>query len=245
MASLTVRRGLVEAYGLARARRLVRATGLAVSGVSRSAPLTATDSAEAGRHRDDNRRALEIAAELGASHLVMVAGGLPEGSRDLAGARARAGEAVHALLPQARAAGVVLALEAIHPMRAADVCVWNALAQVIDLAEGAGPGCGVVVDAYHVWWDPCLDAAIASAAGQIVSFQFSDWLRCTTAMEADRGMPGDGVVELGKIRSAVRAAGYAGPDELELFSDRTWWRADPDDFIGIAIARYREYLLEG
>lgn len=242
--ALTVRRSLVEDFGSAGAVRRIGDAGLRVLGVSRSAPLTGDDPGRIAANHDENRRAIGLAAALSATHLVMISGGLPEGARDLAGARARAHDALAALLPEARAAGVILALEAIHPMRAATGCVWNTLGAANALCAALGAGTGLIVDAYHVWWDPGLDAALADARGRIVSFQFSDWLRETASADgADRGMPGDGVIDLRALAGKVRATGYDGFDELEMFSERTWWQRDPDLVIRTAIARYREHVL--
>lgn len=239
--ALTVRRSLVEAYGVARAAKLISDAGLRVLGVSRCASLTEHDPARIAANHDENIRAIALAAELQATNLTMISSGLPEGSNDLAGARARARDAVAKLLPEARAAGVTLGLEAIHPMRVASGCIWSTLGQANAVCEELGDGTGLIVDAYHVWWDPDLDASIDAARGRIVSFQISDWLRDTTAADgSDRGMPGDGVIPLRKLGDQVRAAGFDGFDELELFSERNWWQRDPDEVIDIAIARHRE-----
>ncbi|MEP4378301.1 MAG: sugar phosphate isomerase/epimerase [Alphaproteobacteria bacterium] len=239
--ALTVRRSLVEEYGITNAARLISDAGMKVLGVSRCASLTEDDPARIAANHEENIRAIALAAELQATNLAMISSGLPEGSTDLAGARARARDAVAKLLPEARAAGVSLALEAIHPMRVASGCVWSTLAQANAVCEELGDGTGLIVDAYHVWWDPNLTASIEAARGRIVSFQISDWLRDTTAADgSDRGMPGDGVIPLRVLGDQVRAAGFDGFDELELFSERNWWQRDPDEVIEVAIARHRE-----
>lgn len=244
--ALTVRRSSVEEYGVTNAAKRISDAGLRVLGVSRCSSLTADDPTQIAKNHDENRRAIALAAELQATNLAMISSGLPEGSTDLAGARARARDAVAALLPEARAAGVTLALEAIHPMRVASGCIWSTLGQANDVCAELGDGTGLIVDAYHVWWDPDLDASIKAAKGRIVSFQISDWLRDTTAADgSDRGMPGDGVIPLRKLGDQVRAAGFDGFDELELFSERNWWQRDPDEVIDIAIARHREIFGDG
>lgn len=239
--ALTVRRSLVEAYGVTKAAKLISDAGLKVLGVSRCASLTEDDPTQIAKNHDENRRAIALSAELQATNLAMISSGLPKGSKDLAGARARARDAVAALLPEARAAGVTLGLEAIHPMRVASGCIWSTLGQANDVCAELGDGTGLIVDAYHVWWDPDLTASIQAARGRIVSFQISDWLRDTTAADgSDRGMPGDGVIPLRALGDQVRAAGFDGFDELELFSERNWWQRDPDEVIEVAIARHRE-----
>ena len=239
--ALTVRRSSIEEYGVTKAAKLISDADLKVLGVSRCASLTADDPAKIAKNHDENIRAIALSAELQATNLAMISSGLPADSKDLAGARSRARDAVAKLLPEARAAGVSLALEAIHPMRAASGCVWSTLGQANKVCEELGDGTGLIVDAYHVWWDPDLTASIEAAKGRIVSFQISDWLRDTTAADgSDRGMPGDGVIPLREMGAQVRQAGFDGYDDLELFSERNWWQRDPDELIDVAIARHRE-----
>ena len=156
-------RDQIAAIGLAEASRIVRANGLRLTGVCRGGMFPAADADGRQAAIDDNRRAVDEAAELGADCLVLVVGGLPEGSRDIVGARAQVAEGIAALLPHARAANVPLAIEPLHPMYAADRACVNTLDQALDLCEALGPGVGVAIDVYHVWWDPGLAAAIARA----------------------------------------------------------------------------------
>ena len=81
-------------------------------------PATAVEKRRA--NIEDNRRAIEEAASLGADCLLLVVGGLPEGSRDIAGTREMVAEGLAAILPEACAAGMPLAIEPLHPMYAAD-----------------------------------------------------------------------------------------------------------------------------
>jgi sugar phosphate isomerase/epimerase len=239
--ALTVRRSLVEEHGVAAAAKLIADAGLKVLGVSRCASLTEDDPARIAANHEENRRAIELSATLGATNLAMISSGLPAGSNDLAGARARAREAVAKLLPEARAAGVTLGLEPIHPMRVASGCIWSTIAQANAVCEELGDGTAIIVDAYHVWWDPDLWASIDTAKGRIVSFQISDWLRDTNAVDgSDRGMPGDGVIPLRQLEEHVRRAGFDGYEELELFSEHDWWQRDPDEVIEVAITRHRD-----
>jgi sugar phosphate isomerase/epimerase len=242
--AMTVRRESIEEMGAGPAGKRLRDAGIEVLGVSRCAPVTEDDPGRRAANHEQNRRAIALAADISARHLVIIAGGVPDGSRDVAGARGRARDALGELLPEARAAGINLALEAIHPMRAAGGSIFSTLALANDVCVELGAGTGLIVDAYHVWWDPGLDVAIAASRGRILSFQFSDWLRDSEEIDgSDRGMPGDGVIDLPGMRAKVRAAGYDGYDELELFSRRNWWQRDPDELIETAFVRYREFVL--
>jgi sugar phosphate isomerase/epimerase len=216
----------VQQFGVAASARLVADAGLRVSTLCRAGFFTMPEGSARRAALDDNRRAIDEAAELGAPVLVLVAGGLPEGSRDLAGARARVADALAELAPVARAAGVTLAIEALHPMYVSDRAVVSTLGQALDLASPFDPDVvGVVVDAYHVWWDPDLAAQVARAGreGRIASYQVCDWV-IPIASDAllSRGIPGDGVIDFGELTGLVRDAGYAGDIECEVFRQEIW-----------------------
>ena len=232
-------RDQVEALGLREAARLAREHGLRVTGLCRGGMFTAPD--EAGRRAaiDDNRRALDEAHALGADCLVLVVGGLPEGSRDLPGARAMVADGIAAVAEHAEAAGVPMAIEPLHPMYAADRSCVNTLAQALDLCDAVGHGTGVAVDAYHVWWDPDLEAQIARAGDWIFAHHICDWLVPTRDLLLDRGMMGDGVVDLRAFRDMIEAAGFHGPQEVEIFSRDDWWTRDPDEVVRTCVERYR------
>ncbi|MFA9444624.1 sugar phosphate isomerase/epimerase family protein [Egicoccus sp. AB-alg6-2] len=235
----------VQAYGVERAAALVRDAGLRVSSLCRGGFLTATDPAAAATALADNRRAIDEAATLGAPCLVMVVGGLPEGSRDLPGARRQVEEALAALAPYAAERGVQLALEPLHPLFCADRAVLSTLGQALDLAERFAPETvGVVVDAYHVWWDPELEAQVARAAGRIASYQVCDFvLPLADDPLLSRGMMGDGYVDFTALTRAVAAAGYDGDIEVEIF-DRALWAADPRDVVDTVKRRYVELVVD-
>jgi sugar phosphate isomerase/epimerase len=214
----------VAEYGTVAAARLVREAGLAVTSLCRGGFFT-----DEGWY-DDNRRAIDEAAELGAPVLVLVSGGMPPGSRDLDAARERVGAAIAELVPHARAAGVRLAIEPLHPMFCADRCVVASLDQALALA-GAFPAetVGVVIDAYHVWWDATVWAQIAANGERIACFQVADWI--TPLPEGallGRGLPGTGCIDLRRFQHAVDAAGYTGPVEVEVFHAATWARPGAD-----------------
>jgi sugar phosphate isomerase/epimerase len=224
--------------GLARAVSLIRANGLKVSSLCRGGMFPAAGAAGRRAVLDDNRQAVDDAAALGAACLVLIAGGLPPGSKDIAGARAQVRDGIAALLEHARAAKLTLAIEPLHPMYAADRACVNTLAHALDLCDELGAGLGVAVDIYHVWWDPNLAAQIARAGTRIVGFHLCDWLVPTTDLLLDRGMMGDGVVDIPAVRRMVEAAGYTGPREVEIFSKDNWWKRDGDEVLRTVKERY-------
>jgi sugar phosphate isomerase/epimerase len=191
---------------------------------------------------DRARAALDVGAELGADCFVMMLGAAGEAKGGLEEARRRACDFLASLLPHARSVGVTLGIEPVHPMRAGDLMCVNTLRQANLMCGQLGQGTGVVVDTYHVWWDPDLGTEIANAAGRIVSFQVSDWLAQTLLTGNDRGMPGDGLIDIAGIWRQVRAAGYLGPCEVELMSERDWWRRDPDEVVRVCIARFGDLV---
>lgn len=219
--AISVWRDKVAELGLQASARLVRDAGLSVSSVCRGGWFGATSGAERLARLDDNRRALDEAAALGTDTLVLVCGPAPD--RDLVAARAWVEEALVRLLPDAEARGVRLAVEPLHPMFTADRSVVASLGQANDLVERlASPWVGLTVDAYHVWWDPRVYQEIERAAGSILGFHVSDWLVPTPDILLGRGMMGDGVIELRRLRVAVDEAGYDGPIECEIFNREIW-----------------------
>ena len=234
-------RDKLDECGASRAARLIREAGLRVSGLCRGGMFPAATRAGRQAVLDDNRRAVDDAATIGAECLILVVGGLPEGSKDIAGARIQVRDGIAALLDHSRAAGVPLAIEPLHPMYAADRACVNTLKQANDLCDALGGGVGVAVDVYHVWWDPDLEAEIAraGAAGRILGFHVCDWLVPTTDLLLDRGMMGDGVIDIPKIRGWVEAAGYGGASEVEIFSQNDWWRRDADEVLATCIERHQ------
>ncbi|WP_052668739.1 sugar phosphate isomerase/epimerase family protein [Nitriliruptor alkaliphilus] len=238
-------REAVARTGLDASARMVADAGLRVSSLCRGGFLTAPAGAERTAALDDNRRAIDEAATLGAPCLVLVVGGLPDGSRDLIGARNRVAEAIAELAPYAGERGVQLALEPLHPMYAADRAVLSTLAQALDLAEDHPPEqVGVVIDTFHLWWDPEIWTQIARAAGRISSYQVCDWI---TPLPADdvllaRGMMGDGHIDFRSFWRAVHDAGYTGDIEVEIFNAEVW-AADPDDVVATVARRYVSHVL--
>jgi sugar phosphate isomerase/epimerase len=235
----------VAEYGLRETTKLVADAGLRVSSLCRGGFLTATDRGERAKAIDDNRRAIDEAAALGAPCLVFVVGGLPAGSRDLPAARQRVVDALEVLAPYAGERGVRIALEPLHPMYCADRAVLSTVEQAVDVADGFPvEQVGVVIDTFHVWWDPDVLNQIARAGSRIASFQVCDWL---TPLPADvllgRGMMGDGHIDFGPVVRAVEHAGYRGDIEVEIFNADVW-RADPPDVLATVIRRYVQHICE-
>ncbi|MGW0467737.1 sugar phosphate isomerase/epimerase family protein [Streptomyces sp. NPDC003027] len=225
----------VQAYGVEAAAKLVRDAGLTVTTLCRGGFFTTAESL------DDNRAAIDEAALLGTDTLVLVSGGLPPGSRDLPGARARIADAIAELAPYAGERGVRLAIEPLHPMYAADRCAVSTLDQALEIAERfPAEQVGVAVDTYHIWWDDRAPAAVAraGASGRIHTFQLADW---TTPLPAGvltgRGQLGDGVIDLRAWCDLVDEAGYDGPVEVELFNDELWAR-DGVEVLEETVGRY-------
>ncbi len=218
-------RDVLQAAGVEVAAKQIRDAGLTVTGLCRGGMFTQPGAIE------DNRRAIAEAHAIGARCLVMVCGGLAPGSKDLPGARAMVRDGLATILPEARAAGVTIALEPLHPMTCADRSVLSTLGQALDLCDELGEGTGVALDVYHVWWDPDLSRQIARAGQRIVAFHVCDWKVPTTDTVFDRGIPGEGVIDIPAIRWQVVQAGYAGDfAEVEVLSTR-WWAHDPDELV--------------
>jgi sugar phosphate isomerase/epimerase len=250
IAAISPWRDQVAAVGLERARRAIKDAGLNLSGYCRGGLFPASDKLRQ-EARDDNRRCVDEAAALGAPCLIIVAGGLPQyarpgstPSKDIAGARAMIEDGLAELLAYARTASLPLALEPLHPMYAADRAAVNTLAQALDIAARLDPqpigALGVAVDVYHTWWDPALYDGIARAGREkrILAYHVCDWLVPTRDMLNDRGMMGDGVIELPRIRAAVEAAGYTGLIEAEIFSEH-WWAQPIDTVLRTCVERHR------
>lgn len=233
----------VQAYGVAASARLIRDAGLRVSTHCRGGFFTVPEGPERRAAIEDNIRALDETAELGAPTLVLVAGGLPD--RDLVGARCRVADALAELAPFAAERGVSLAIEPLHPMYVSDRAVVSTLAQALDLAAPFEHSVvGVAVDTFHLWWDPALPDQVARAGreGRIHTYQVCDWV---TPIAADpllsRGIPGDGDIDFAAFTSLVRDAGYVGDVECEVFRQEIW-DADPGEVARRSAAAFEELV---
>jgi len=250
-------RDQVAAVGLDAIARQLKAHGMGLSGYCRGGFYPAADAAGLKAALDDNRRAIDEAKTLDAPCLVLVVGALPgalDGQaayKDLARARGEVRDGIAASLDYAREVGMPLAIEPLHPMQAADRACINTLEHALDLCDELDPqrtgALGVALDVYHVWWDPKLPQQIARAGtgpqgrqGQrLLAFHVCDWLTPTRDLLNDRGMMGDGVIELKKIRGWVEAAGFAGFSEVEIFSSLDWWQREGGEVLDTCIARHR------
>lgn len=232
-------RDMLSDMGVTRAATQIRDAGLQVTGLCRGGMFTVgIDDWQA--MIDDNRRAIDEAAAIGAQCLVLVVGGVTLAAGTLRKAHLMVVDAISELLPHARAAAIPLAIEPLHPMYAADRSCVNRLDHALDLCDVLGAGVMVALDVYHLWWDDRLERAITRAGDRIAAFHVCDWLRNTSDFLLDRGMMGDGVIDIPRIRGWVEDAGYAGLVEVEIFSQNDWWRRDPDTVMQIIRDRVRD-----
>jgi sugar phosphate isomerase/epimerase len=244
--ALGVWRDRVAEVGTERAARIIRDAGLRVSSLCRGGFLTASEPAEQRQALADNRAAIVEAATLGTDSLIMVVGGLPEGDRDIVAARRRVADRITDLVPYAVEHGVRLVLEPLHPMYCADRAVLSTLGQALDLAAPhPAQSVGVVVDTFHVWWDPSLAEQIARAGreNRLAAYQVCDWnLPIAADALLSRGMMGDGHIDFDQIGGWVRDAGYTGDIEVEIFNADIW-AADGDQVLASVTRRYADLVL--
>jgi len=207
--------------GLKETRNLLRATGVRVSSLCRGGFFPARNREQQSKVLEDNRRAVDQAAALGTEVLVLVCGGIVNGG--IAHSRRMVEEGISKLLPYAIETGVKLGIEPLHPMFAADRSVIVSLREANLIAESFNsPSLGVVIDVYHVWWDPEIYSEIRRTARRIYGFHVNDWIVPLPDTVNGRGMMGDGVIELRRLRQAVDKEGYNGPIEVEIFNEKIW-----------------------
>jgi sugar phosphate isomerase/epimerase len=242
-------RDQVQSVGLEKIAAQLRAAGIGLSGYCRGGFFPAADEAGVKVALEDNRRAIDEAKALSSPCLVLVVGALPgaltgrAAHKDIQAARAQVFDGIEASLQYGREVGMPLAIEPLHPMQAAERACINTLEQALDICDALDPektgALGVALDVYHVWWDPKLAAQIARAGSQrLLAFHVCDWLLGTRDLLNDRGMMGDGIIELQKIRGWVEDAGYAGAAEVEIFSE-DWWARPLDEVLTTCIERHR------
>lgn len=245
-------RDQVAAVGLTQIARQLKGAGVTLSGYCRGGFFPAADAAGRQAALDDNRRAIDEARTLDAPCLVLVVGALPgalDGTphyKDISRARNEVRDGIAASLEYAREVGMPLAVEPLHPMQAAERACINTLEHALDICDELDPertgALGVAVDVYHVWWDPKLQAQIERAgASRLLAYHVCDWLAPTRDLLNDRGMMGDGVVELKKIRGWMEQAGYRGASEVEIFSEH-WWSLPGEEVLDTCIARHRSVV---
>lgn len=231
----------IDRTGMDITRRILADTGLSVFGYNRAGPFLADDPSERRKLINGCIERIEQAAALDADHIFAFTGGLSSGSRDWAGAQIQAEDTLAQLLEVARAAGIKLALEPLHPMLAGARSCMVTLSHANALCDRLGDGIGIVVDVYHTWWDDRLkmELVYAGERNRIISFHVNDWLVPTRDLLTDRGMMGDGIIDLQAFWLMMQDAGYKGPIEVEIFSE-DWWARDPDNVIDIALARCQQ-----
>ncbi len=239
--AISVWRDKLKACDRTEIARKISDNGLVVTSLCSGGFLTSADPAAAQAALDEARRAIDDAAAIGAQCLMLVAGGVDPNAKDVAAARARVLEGLAQLVPHARGVRMRLALEPLHPMVCATRSVLSTLRLANDWCDAlaADDVFGIAVDTYAVWWDPELAAQIARAGRRICAFHINDWLAETRDVRLDRGMMGDGLIDIPAIRRLVEAAGYQGHREVEIFSERNWWRRDPDEVVQVIKERYQ------
>ena len=243
-------RDQVAAVGLDTIAKAVRDTGIELSGYCRGGMFPASNAEGLKAALDDNRRAVDEAKTLNAACLVLVVGALPgalagkPAHKNLARSRNQVHDGIAATLDYARNVDMPLAIEPLHPMYAADRACVNTMEQALNICDALDPAksgaLGVAVDVYHVWWDPKLKAQIERAGRErLLAFHVCDWLVPTRDLLNDRGMMGDGVIDIPQIRGWVEAAGFEGYSEVEIFSKNDWWTRDGGEVLDTCIARHR------
>jgi sugar phosphate isomerase/epimerase len=243
-------RDQVAAVGLDTVSKLVKTHGLKLSGYCRGGMFPAATAAGIQAADADNRQAVDEACELNAPCLVLVVGGLPgalsgqAAHKNIQQSRDQVFEGIEKLLAYAKSCNMPLAIEPLHPMYAADRACINTLEQALDVCDKLDPAnsgaLGVAVDVYHVWWDPKLQQQIERAGQKrLLAFHVCDWLTPTRDLLNDRGMMGDGVIDIPKIRGWVESQGFNGFSEVEIFSTENWWKRDHSEVLEICIARHR------
>ena len=239
---ITVWRDTLEGRNIKQTGKMLREHGLTIVSLCRGGFFPNKDAGKRQVAIDDNRRAIDEAAELETSILVLVCGADP--SQPLEDSRKQIQDAIEALLPDAESAGVRLAIEPLHPMYADTRSAINTLSQANDMAEGLhSPWVGVALDVYHLWWDPCLEKEIKRCGenGNLLAFHVCDWKVPTTDLLLDRGLMGEGCIPLKQIRGWVEETGFNDFIEVEIFSN-AWWKEDQSVFLNKIISAYREYV---
>ncbi|MGE9271045.1 MAG: sugar phosphate isomerase/epimerase family protein [Verrucomicrobiales bacterium] len=233
-------RSWLEGRPLLESRRILDDHGLTAVSLVRGGFFPHLTDRERQQSHDDNLRALDEAATLGANQVVLVCGAHPEIPLPLA--RKQISEGIAACLEHAKATGVKLAIEPLHPMYSDCRSAINTLGQANDLLDQLGSDqLGIAADVYHLWWDPALQTEIQRAGSRICGFHVCDWLTPTSDLLNDRGLMGEGCIDIKRIRRDLEAAGFNDWIEVEIFSNR-WWEHDTDDFLSQIIQAYQQYV---
>lgn len=226
-------------------KKVLEGEGVQVNCLCRSTFYTADTPQKRKAACEENYRALDLAAALGAKCYVQVVGSLLPGQKDLLYARAQVEDGIAALLEHSKDVGIPMAIEPLHPMTCADRSCITTLREALDLCDRLDPdhsyALGVAVDVYHIWWDAFVAEQIARAGKRILTFHTSDWLVDTKDLVNDRGMPGDGCIDIKGLRKQVEETGFLGPVELEVFSSENWWKKDLEEILDTAVSRMAEF----
>jgi len=237
---ITIWRDALAGRNIKQAGQLLRDHGLDIVSLCRGGFFPNKEKEKRKLAIEDNLKAIEEASELGTSLIVLVCGADP--IQSLEDSRKQIQEGIQTILPQAKAAGIKLAIEPLHPMYADTRSAINTLAQANDMAEQINsPYVGVAVDVYHLWWDPSLEQEIKRCGDNdhLLAFHICDWNSPTVDILLDRGLMGDGCIPVNKIRSWVEATGFTGFYEVEIFSNK-YWQQDQSHFLKKIIKAYKE-----
>lgn len=228
---ITVWRDALTGRNITATGNMLRDAGLQVVSLCRGGFFPAVDAGRRQLAIDDNIKAIDEAHALGAPLLVLVCGADPQ--QPLTESRKQIQEGIAACLAHAAAANVRLAIEPLHPMYAGDRSAINTLEQANDMAEALhSPWIGVAVDVYHLWWDADLENQIKRCGrnGNLSAFHICDWKTPTLDMLNDRGLMGEGCINIPQIRGWVEEAGFNGFNEVEIFST-LYWQQDQQAFL--------------
>lgn len=232
-----------QQIGTAAAAREVRARGMTIDTICRMSGFgPAASPVQWGEALDEAKAIIEEAVALGARGIVFPGGGVGETGGSLEDARQRIADGLAEIMPLARQANVMMLVEPLHPVVAADRGAINTIGQALELCEAVGDGTGIMVDSYNVWWDPQLEASLVRAGALVCGYQVSDWLLTTRHTAFDRGMVGDGVIDFAHISRLVARSGYTGPIEIEVLSELDWAKRDLDEVLSIARDRMHQHL---
>tara|TARA_R110002096_G_scaffold147671_19_gene307742 strand:- start:5837 stop:6667 length:831 start_codon:yes stop_codon:yes gene_type:complete len=238
---ITVWRQWLENRDIAKTGEALRARNLEIASLCRGGFFPSTSGTDRKKAIIDNEKAIEEAAELGAPMIVLVCGAVP--GQPLETSRQQIADGIAAVLPKAEEHGIKLAIEPLHPMYADDRSAINSMASANAVCDQLNhPLVGIAADVYHIWWDPDLESQIqlTAAKNRLFAFHICDWMTPTSDLLNDRGLMGEGCIDIRQIRGWVEEAGFDGFNEVEVFSNR-WWATDQDDFLKQIQAAYLEH----
>ncbi|WP_245449837.1 sugar phosphate isomerase/epimerase family protein [Rhizobium leguminosarum] len=242
VSGIAIWRDKMYEYGVKQTARHLRDAGMWIPTFCATAWMNQIDEDGFRSALNENKQVLRDAAEIGAPNVVFVTGGPPQGTKDIHSFRSKMHDALAELIDTARDVGIKIGIEPIHPMYAGDRHVINTMRQTNDLIDEFGHILGIVADVYHCWWDPEFENELRRAGPErILTFHYCDWLVPTKSW-FDRGMVGDGIIDIARYKRLLDEIGYQGPFELEIFSDLDWWKRDPNETVRIGIERCAPFV---